>query len=40
MAAAMTSLAVLYLAAAVLLMATRSPTRQTIFETRAIEDRG
>jgi len=36
----MTSLAVLFLAAAVLLMATRSPTRQTIFETRAIEDRG
>jgi MFS family permease len=39
MAAAMTSLAILYLAAAVLLMATRSSTRQTILETREIEDR-
>ena len=38
MASAMTSLAVLYLAAAVLLVATRSSTRRTILETRALED--
>jgi MFS family permease len=39
MAPAMTSLAFLYLAAAVLLMATRSSTRQAILQTREIEDR-
>jgi nitrate/nitrite transporter NarK len=39
MAPAMTSLAFLYLAAAVLLIATRSSTRQAILETREIEDR-
>jgi MFS family permease len=39
MASAMTSLASLYLAAAVLLMATRSSTRQAILETREIEER-
>ena len=38
MAPAMTSLASLYLAAAVLLIATRSSTRRTILETREIED--
>lgn len=38
MASAMTSLSVLYLAAAVLLVATRSSTRRTILETRVIED--
>lgn len=38
MASAMTSLAVLYLAAAVVLVATRSSTRRTILETREIED--
>ncbi len=38
MAAAMTSLAVLYLAAAVLLIATRGSTRRTILETREFED--
>jgi MFS family permease len=40
MAPAMTSLAFLYLAAAVLLMATRGATRRTILETRQIEDGG
>jgi MFS family permease len=39
MAPAMTSLASLYLAAAVLLMATRGSTRQAIRETREIEER-
>ncbi|HVJ22910.1 MAG TPA: MFS transporter [Burkholderiales bacterium] len=39
MAPAVTSLAFLYLAAAVLLIATRSSTRQAILETREIEDR-
>jgi MFS family permease len=39
MAPAMTSLAFLYLAAAVLLVATRSSTRRAILETREIEDR-
>jgi MFS family permease len=38
MAPAMTSLAFLYLAAAVLLIATRASTRRTILETREIED--
>jgi hypothetical protein len=37
MAPALTSLAFLYLAAAVLLMATRSSTRRTILATREIE---
>ena len=40
MAPAMTSLAFLYLAAAVLLVATRGSTRRTILETRAVEDGG
>jgi MFS family permease len=40
MAPALTSLAFLYLAAAVLLTATRSSTRRTILETRRIEDGG
>jgi MFS family permease len=40
MAPAMTSLAALYLAAAVLLMATRGSSRRTILETRLIEDGG
>jgi hypothetical protein len=40
MAPAMTSLAALYLAAAVLLVATRGSTRRTIIETRLIEDGG
>ena len=40
MAPAMTSLAFLYLAAAVLLVATRASTRRTILETRAVEDGG
>lgn len=39
MAPAMTYLAFLYLAAAALLMATRNSTRQTILQTREIEDR-
>ena len=39
MAPAMTSLAFLYLAAAILLVATRSSTLRTILETRAVEDR-
>jgi MFS family permease len=38
MAPAMTSLALLYLAAAGLVIATREPTRRRILETRAIED--
>jgi hypothetical protein len=40
MAPAMTSLAALYLAATVLLIATRGSTRRTILETRLIEDGG
>jgi MFS family permease len=39
MASAMTSLALLYLAAAILLVATRSSTLRSILETREIEDR-
>ena len=39
MAPAMTSLAFLYLAAAILLVATRSSTLRTILETPAVEDR-